>query len=112
MQLSPLQKYILLSCLNAKNYRLKREFLAGFYRQRKIKPQDKLKTKIITRSLERLINREFLVGYGVRTPHKWFIREVKLTAKGRVAAKQLLGRQVKLPFKEVSSIKFKRQIKS
>ncbi len=99
MRLSPLQKYILLTCLNAKNHRLKRDILASFYNQQKNKPQKELRAKIITRSLERLINKELLIGYGVRTPHKWFIREVRLTVKGKREAKKLLGEQGKLPFK-------------
>jgi len=36
----------------------------------------------------------------VRTHHKWFIKEIKLTAKGLKVAKQMLGDQQKLPFKK------------
>ncbi|NCP17428.1 hypothetical protein CO134_02745 [Candidatus Kuenenbacteria bacterium CG_4_9_14_3_um_filter_39_14] len=100
MRLSALQKYILQECLNAKDYRINRVKLGDFYVNFKIKPRENLVAKIITKSLERLINKELLIGYGVRTPHKWFIREIKLTKKGQLAAKRLLGEQVRLPFRK------------
>ncbi len=40
-----------------------------------------------------------MVGYGVRTPKKWYIKEVKLTPIGRRLARKLLGEQQALPFK-------------
>jgi hypothetical protein len=46
-----------------------------------------------------LIDKEFLIGYGVRTPKKWFIKEIKLTVNGRRMAKKLQGEQQALPFK-------------
>ena len=57
MRLSPLQKYILLECLNAKSLQINRVKLGKFYDKRKKKPKQKLMTKIITQSLERLINK-------------------------------------------------------
>jgi len=103
MRLSALQKYILLDCLNVKNCRINRLKLGAFYDKQKNNPKNGLVTKIISQSLDRLINRELLIGYGVRTPHKWFIREIKLTAKGKREARRLLGEQVKLPFKKIKS---------
>lgn len=100
MRLSPLQRYILIECLNAKNFLINRVKLGKFYDKQKKKPQDKLRTKIITQSLERLINKELMIGYGMRTPHKWFIKEVKLTEKGKREAKKLLGQQMKLKFRK------------
>ena len=100
MRLSPLQKYILLECLNAKDFKVNRRKLGKFYDKQKKKPKKSLMTKIITQSLERLINRELMIGYGIRTTHKWFIKEAKLASKGRLAAKKLLGEQVKLPFRK------------
>ncbi len=107
MVLSLLQKYILLSCLNAKNFRINRDKFSIFYDKQRKKPQNELQTKIITQSLERLINRELLIGYGIRTSHKWFIKEVRLTAKGKKEAKKLLGEQRKLPFKKFKLLKNK-----
>ncbi len=100
MRLSPLQKHILLECLNAKNFRINRVKLGKFYDKRKKKPKKELMTKIISQSMERLINRELMIGYGVRTPHKWFIREIKLTGKGKNEAKRLLGEQMKFKFRK------------
>ena len=100
MRLSPLQKYILIECLNAKNCQINRVKLGKFYDKRKKGPKKELMTKIITQSLERLINRELMIGHGVRTPHKWFIREINLTVKGKKEAKRLLGEQMKFKFKK------------
>lgn len=50
----------------------------------------------LTRSLERLIDHELMTGYGVRTPHKWYIKEVRLTPLGRKAARRIRGEQQKL----------------
>ncbi len=58
-----------------------RRIFADFYNDKKIK--ETLKTKIITKSIERLIDKGAILGYGVRTPKKWFIKEVKLTKLGR-----------------------------
>ena len=99
MRLSALQKYILKECLNVKDFKINRAKLGGFYDKRKKKPRKNLITKIIARSLERLINKELMIGYGIRTAHKWFIKEVKLAEKGKIEAKKLLGEQVRLPFK-------------
>lgn len=98
MKLSNLQKYILLSCYEEKG-KVSRDRLLKFYDKQKKKPKIEDQVNIITKSLERLIDKELLVGYGVRTPHKWFIREIKLTIIGRKIAKELQGKQVQLPFK-------------
>ena len=39
-------------------------------------------------------------GFGEETAQKWFINQVKLTAKGKKVARGLLGVQQKLPFKK------------
>lgn len=100
MRLSNLQKYIILECLNNKNGRILRGRLKRFYESQKKKPQLKMMTKIITQSMERLIDKELMIGWGERTSHKWFIKEIKLTAKGKREAKKLLGEQMKLPFRK------------
>lgn len=105
MRLSNLQKFILLECLNSNpptgGNRVARGKLRQFYN--KIigkKAKEEMQEKIITQSIERLIDKELMVGFGERTPHKWYIKEIKLTAKGRRAAKNLLGEQMSLPFKK------------
>ncbi|MFH0780057.1 MAG: hypothetical protein V1928_04360 [Parcubacteria group bacterium] len=99
MRLSPLQKFIVLQCLSRRGSRMDRAGLVRYYGDRK-KPDRNLQTKIITRSIESLIDKELLTGYGVRTPHKWFIREIKLTKKGMRQGKKLIGEQMQLPFKK------------
>ena len=108
MRLSALQKYIILQCFNAKGGKISRVSLDKFYLTQTRRPVSSL-AKIITQSLERLINKELLIGYGVRTPHKWFIREVKLTAKGKQVAKKLMGEQMKIPFKKEKSANKKQE---
>jgi hypothetical protein len=47
-----------------------------------------------------MIDRGLLLGYGMRTPKKWFLKEVSLTDIGKKAAKELLGKQLALPLKQ------------
>lgn len=100
MRLSRLQRYIILQCYNRQGSRLNRAVLVRFYDNYSKKPKVELLAKIITRSLERLIDNGLLVGYGVRTTCKWFIKEVKLTRVGEKLGKRLLGEQMKLPFRK------------
>lgn len=98
MRLSRLQKYILRQCYSAKKKQLHRGVLTRFYNHGETEPRKDVIIKTITRSLERLIDRGFLVGAGVRTPHKWFIKEIRLMPKGRKMGRRLLGEQQKLPW--------------
>lgn len=54
---------------------------------------------VVTKALERMVDRGLLVAYGVRTKEKWFIREVRCTPQGRRVARQLRGQQQALPFR-------------
>jgi len=99
VRLSALQKFILLQCYYAKTKKVGREGFLSFYENNK-KAKPELWAKIITGSLESLIDRGFLLGYGIRTPRKWFLKEVSLTEAGKKAAKQLLGKQLSLPLKQ------------
>ena len=103
MRLSELQKYILLKCFDTGGKRLTRSTLTGFYaNQKDVRHGNHAHVKIVTKSIERLIDKELMTGYGVRTPHKWFIKEVKLTIKGRKAAYELIAKkQQRLPLKTV-----------
>jgi hypothetical protein len=95
MYLSSLQKYILQQCYFQKPKKCCKKKLVDFYQADLVSH----KQGIITRSIERLINKELLIGYGVRTPHKWYIKEIRLTPKGRRLAKTLLGQQQRLPLR-------------
>lgn len=99
LRLSALQRYILLSCYDAKSHRRERKGLEQFYQTQPRCPSPKDAQDAVTKSLERLIDKELLVGYGVRTPHKWYIREIRLTPKGRRVSRALTGWQAPLPFR-------------
>ena len=105
MRLSNLQKYILLYSLTSLRNNVQRGGLVKFYDQFKKKPKKDDMQNIITKSLERLIDKGLLIGHGVRTKHKWYIKEIRLTPIGKRSAKKLLGEQQKLPFKNNKKIK-------
>ena len=104
MRLSPLQKFILRLCYS-RQPKVSRNGFAKYYEGKKTKPSKSDIVNIITKSLESLIDKGLMVGFGERTTHKWYIKEVKLTAKGRKLAKKLLGEQQALPLKLKSKIK-------
>lgn len=101
MRLSPLQKYLLRTCYTTSAKVVTRLGFAKFYEGQKVKPKVGDMVNIITKSLESLIDKGLMVGYGVRTPEKWYIKEVRLTPLGRRVARKLLGEQQSLPFKIV-----------
>ncbi len=92
MRLSALQRFILRECYQYAKPRIPRPPSEQFYSKRSATTTDN-----ITVSLERLIDRGFLIGYGRRTPKKWFIEEVKLTPLGRRTARATHGQQQHLP---------------
>lgn len=96
MRLSPLQRYILRSCYVTPTRAVGRGGFVRFYESGREKPKDVV--DIITKSLESLIDKGTMVGHGVRTPKKWYIKEVRLTPAGRRLARKLLGEQQSLPF--------------
>ncbi|MFA6533736.1 MAG: hypothetical protein WCT37_01025 [Patescibacteria group bacterium] len=95
MRLSALQRHILRQCFQARK-KLSRARLVDFYNNAKNKPKSEDQINIITKSIERLITKGLLVGYGVKTAEKWFIREISLTRAGQKAAREALGKQQKL----------------
>lgn len=98
MKLSSLQKFIVVFCLGKS--KVERKLFRQFYGKQIKKTKERYHESIITKSLERLIDREFMIGFGKRTPHKWFITHVLLTKNGVKLAEQILSeRQEKLPLK-------------
>lgn len=93
MRLSSLQRFILRECYLCPKVRVPRALFSKYYSR-----QSTAKNENITVSVERLIDRGFLVGFGRRTPRKWFIEEVRLTNSGRHQAKASFGKQQHLPF--------------
>lgn len=96
MKLSALQRFILRECYTSGKSHVLRQVFTNFYHRSTVK---NVAADSITVSLERLIDRGLLIGYGHRTPKKWYIEEVKLTPLGRRIAKQTLGQQQHLPLK-------------
>lgn len=90
-KLSELQKYILVEVYNHNN-NCKKEDLLKFYRNKKNKPGRKDQHNNVTKSLERLIDRGLLVGYGRRTPQKWFMEKIELTGNGKKTAEKILSK--------------------
>lgn len=98
MKLSGLQRFAVLEAYTRRTAHLPRKAVHAFYRNMPNQPsrvQD-----VVTKSLESLIDRGVLIGYGRRTPKKWFIDEIKLTPRGRRIARVLLGEQLALPLKQ------------
>jgi hypothetical protein len=98
VRLSGLQRYILLQCYDTKN-KLDRKVLLGFYGSLKKKPTREVMVNSITNSLERLIKKGLIVGFGEITRDKTYINKIQLTREGRSVAKKLLGEQKSLPLK-------------
>lgn len=99
MHLSSLQQHILVSCF-LEGGKVERSVFHQFYSKQTKKSAEKYQEGIITKSLERLIDKELMIGYGRRTPHKWFITHVRLTKLGVKKAMEVLEqKQIKLPLK-------------
>ncbi len=96
MRLSLLSRHVLNVCYHAKG-KVGRKPFHAFYEGKDTRPKDVVDT--VTKTLERLIDKGLLTGIGVRTPEKWYIKEVRLTPMGRRIAKKLQGEQQKLPLK-------------
>ena len=95
--LSKLQQYILEECLTRGGSVGRRIFDNA--------QQGQHTKKVITQSIERLIGRGLLIGYGIKTKAKLFIDKVKITAAGRRQVQQLRdSRQTKLPLHKILRI--------
>ncbi len=96
MRFTKLQRYFIAACFESQG-RISREPLHSFYDLKEYSRKEIV--NMVTKALERLIDRGLLTGIGVRTPQKWYIKEVRLTPAGRKFAKKLQGEQQKLPLK-------------
>ena len=96
MKLSALQKYILMECLTA-DEKILRGKLLKYYSNKKNKPKIKDQRDIISKSLNKLIEKGLIVGYGKRTAEKWFFTFIQLTPKGKKKAMEIFkSKQQKL----------------
>lgn len=99
MRLSLLQRYIVKESLKNRAASVSKKDFFKFYDGKKNKPKNKDLQNIVTKSLERLIAKEYLSAEGRKTSHKLFINTVRLTLKGKKLAKKLLGEQQILPLR-------------
>lgn len=97
MPLSNLQKFILQKTWESNKTKISRDIFYSFYKNSKKVPSLKIQVNIVTKSIERLIERGILVGWATKTQHKLFITHIKLTPYGKKIAKKLLGQQAELP---------------
>lgn len=96
--LSRLQQYILEECLAAKGGSISRRVLDSNYPSSRSRALPGNFKKIITQSIERLITRGLIVGYGIKTKEKLFIDRIKMTAEGRRRTEEArAARQTRLP---------------
>lgn len=93
MRLSDLQRYILKQTYVHGPHCARSVFIAYY-----AKPTEN-EVKIITKSLERLITKGLLTGYGHKTAEKWFTEDVSFTPAGRRIAKAIIAQQQRLPLK-------------
>ena len=100
MRLSKLQKFILMKCFEKKN---KTEMKTNFYDYYPAKEISKNKIAVqvaLQNSIENLVKKDLVVAIGHRTVKKWYVNKVRLTAKGKKKAKELVrDKQRKLPIK-------------
>ena len=99
MKLSDLQRYILKTTLLKGQNRVTRSRFNEYYSSKKKSPKKDDQINAITKSLERLIKKDLIAGYGVKTREKFYIQEIRLTKKGKKEARKLLGVQMRIPFK-------------
>ena len=99
MNFSSLQKYILRQTYLNRG-KISRKRLEKFYENKKKKPKKEDIVNIITKSIDRLIKKELLTGFGTKTAQKWFVKEIRLTPQGRKWARKLMGEQLRLPFRK------------
>jgi DNA-binding PadR family transcriptional regulator len=93
MYLSDLQKFIIKQAFFT-GPQCSRSVFGEYYHKVRVKK------KVITISLERLIAKGLINGYGYKTAEKLFINKVSLTANGKKEAKKLFGVQQTLPLKK------------
>jgi len=99
MKLSKLQKYILRTSSQNSKTKMSRDIFYKFYDSEKKVPAKKIQANIVTKSIERLIDKGLLIGFGEKTQYKLFITHIQLTTLGKKTAQTLFGKQSKLPLR-------------
>ena len=96
--LSKLQQFILEACVEGGGS-VSRSVIDKNLDKSSSKAHEEHYKRIITASIERLIDRGLLVGYGIKTAEKLFITKIRITKAGKKAAFEYRKkRQQKLPY--------------
>jgi len=97
--LSKLQQSILEECVEQKGQCARKDIdriagsLASKAKHENIK-------NVVTQSIERLIDRGMVIGFGTKTQHKLFITKIRMTARGkRLIGEVQASRQQKIPMR-------------
>ncbi len=100
MRLSKLQKYIIMKCYGRKDLTISKVGLYDYYKGKE-EEKNKLNMQVgVQKSIENLVEKDFAVAFGRKTAKKMYVDKIKLTAKGKKLAKELINkRQRKLPIK-------------
>lgn len=106
MQISAHQyRFLKTSVLTGNSQKVSRRVFESIYSVRNIKGVNLV--RYVTETLERLIDNGWMVGYGIRTPKRWFIQDVRITREGMRTMKEYeKGKQPRLPMK-MKSLKIK-----
>lgn len=95
MRLSTLQKQLVLLCVDRAG-KCVRGILDSAYEHDHPSMGRKTAQNVVTKALENLIDKGFMVGEGVRTRKKWYIKAVRLTPVGKKLARKLSGEQLSM----------------
>lgn len=97
MRLSKLQKNILEFIYTSKKEFAARKDLYRFYPLEEIKKNFINIQSVLQKSIENLIEKEYVTGYGYKTAQKWFVQKIKLTRSGKIKAGELVkSKQMKM----------------
>ena len=91
---------MLMRCFEARNFTVEKAVFFKYY-SKKEREEKKNSTQIrIQNSIENMVDKNWAVAIGYRTKQKFYIKKVKLTAKGVKMAESILKKkQRKLPIK-------------
>lgn len=92
IRFTPFQEYVLKACYKRKSQKMKKADLFDYFKiqDKKSKSYEAAHGRII-KTIDSLIKKGYLVGFGFRTQKEWHYREIKLTLIGKRKAKSLFG---------------------
>ena len=100
MRLSKLQKHILLKCFEAGPKPLPKTEFYAFYSSAEVKNNLNSVQIRMHNSIENMVDKDWVVVHGHKTALKFYIDSVRLSAKGKRLAKEIIQKkQRRLPIK-------------